>query len=147
MCVKFEGKIHKKLGKYWPISIPALGVYTQGISKKDALFMLKDLFEIAVYQPGFTVSVTLLPGNRVIVQTLRAEDDKHLIAMLLKNQRAEHGLSIQEVANRLGVSKHAYAQYEQARATPSLSKIEEFISAMNKHMHVVLELVDENKAA
>lgn len=146
MCIKFEGKTFKH-GKFWPISIPALGVYTQGLSKKDALFMLKDALELIVYRKGFSVRVGLLPGNRVIVQTERAEDDKHLIALLLKNQRAEHGLSIQEVANRLGVSKHAYAQYEQARATPGLSKIEEFISAMNKHVHVVLELVDESKAA
>lgn len=146
MCIKFEGSVFKS-GKYWPISVPALGVYTQGLSKKDALFMLKDALELAIYEPGFTVRVTLFSKNRVIVQTERAEDDRHLIALLLKNQRAEHGLSIQEVADRLGVSKHAYAQYEQARATPSLSKIEEFISAMNKRVHVVLELVDENKAA
>lgn len=146
MCIKFEGRLFKS-GKFWPISVPLLGIYTQGLSKKNALFMIKDALELAIFEPGFKVRVISLSKNRVIVQTERAEDDKHLIALLLKNQRAEQGLSIQEVANRLGVSKHAYAQYEQARATPSLTKIEEFISAMNKHVHVVLELVDERKAA
>lgn len=146
MCVKFEG-IFFKDGRYWPISVPALGVYTQGLSKKNALFMLKDALELAIYEPGFKVRITPLSNDRVVVQTLRAEDDKHLIALMLKTQRAEHGLSIQEVADRLGVSKHAYAQYEQARATPSLSKIEEFIRAMNKHLHVILELLDDRKAA
>ena len=66
---------------------------------------------------------------------------------MLKNQRAKYGLSLQEVADRLGVSKNAYAQYEQARAVPSITKVEEFIHAMSDRVHVVLDVLDEAKVA
>lgn len=146
MCIKFEGKLFKH-GKYWPIMVPALGMSTQGLSRKDALFMLKDAIELSIYRKGFSVVVDLLPDNRVMVQTTRANDDRYLIALMLKNQRAKYGLSLQQVADRLGVSKHAYAQYEQARAIPSIAKIVEFITAMSKHAHVTLDLLDDAKAA
>ncbi|PIR20002.1 MAG: hypothetical protein COV45_08490 [Deltaproteobacteria bacterium CG11_big_fil_rev_8_21_14_0_20_47_16] len=146
MCIKFEGRVFKQ-GRYWPIDVPALNVHTQGKSRKDALFMIKDALEMIIDRKGFSVAVSLLPQNRVIVQTKNAADDKYLIARMLQGQRAKCGLSIQQVADRLGVSKHAYAQYEQARAIPSIAKIVEFISAMNKHAHVAIDLLNDAEAA
>ncbi|OGQ06591.1 MAG: hypothetical protein A3G32_01710 [Deltaproteobacteria bacterium RIFCSPLOWO2_12_FULL_40_28] len=142
MCIKFEGKLFKE-GKYWPVCVPTLDVYTQGKSKKDALAMMKEAIELLVDRKGFSVLVNLLPGNTFILRTKQPDDDRYLIALMLKNQRAKYGLSLQKVADRLGVSKHAYAQYEQARAIPSITKVEEFIHAMSHHVHVVLDLVDE----
>ena len=146
MCVKFEGKLFKD-GRYWPIYVPALGVYTQGKSKKDAYFMIKDALELLVYRPGFEVVVTPLSKNRFILRAKNSSHDKYLIALLLKHQRGQHGLSISEVAKRLGITKHAYAQYEQARALPSITKVEEFIHAMSEHAHVVLDVIDDSEAA
>lgn len=146
MCVKFEGQL-VKAGKYWEVRVPALEVYTQGTSKKDALAMIEEAIELLVEQRGFAVVVSPLPGNRFLVRAKTADDDRHLIALLLKNQRAKYGLSLQEVANRLGLSKNAYAQYEHARAIPSISKIEEFIHAMSKQVHIVLDIIDETLVA
>ncbi|OGQ23239.1 MAG: hypothetical protein A3I05_04060 [Deltaproteobacteria bacterium RIFCSPLOWO2_02_FULL_44_10] len=145
MCVKFEGKVWKK-GKYWAVSVPVLEVSTQGKSKKDALAMIQEAVELMVDHKGFAVHVNPLQKNQFILRSKNDGGDKYLLALMLKNQRAKYGLSLQEVADRLGVTKNAYAQYEQARAVPSITKVEEFISSMSRHVHVVLDLLDEEAA-
>jgi DNA-binding XRE family transcriptional regulator len=142
MCIKFEGSLFKD-GKYWPVSVPLLAVCTQGKSKKNAYFMIKDAIELLVYRKGFKVRVVPVDSNRFVLFANSKTNDKYLVARMLQSQRAHAGLTIQQVADRLGVTKHAYAQYEQARALPSLTKIEEFLSAMNKKAHVVLEILEE----
>ncbi|MBI1909150.1 MAG: type II toxin-antitoxin system HicB family antitoxin [Deltaproteobacteria bacterium] len=146
MCVKFEGKLLKE-GKYWAVCVPALDVYTQGKSKKDALAMIREAVELLVDRKKIAVTVNPLPDNQFVLRAKEADDDKYLIALMLKNQRAKHGLSLQEVADRLGVSKNAYAQYEQTRAVPSITKMEEFIHAMSHNVHVVLDVLDEARVA
>ncbi len=146
MCVKFEGKLLKD-GRYWAVCVPALDVYTQGKSKKEALAMIKEAVELMVDRKGFFVRVNPLPENQFVLRAKEADDDKYLIALMLKNQRAKYGLSLQDVADRLGVSKNAYAQYEQARSIPSITKVEEFIHAMSHNVHVVLDVLDEARVA
>lgn len=146
MCVKFEGRVFKD-GKLWPVFVPALDIYTQGKNKKDALSMIKEAVELHVDRKGFAVEVSLMPDDRFILRSRKVGNDKYLVALMLKNQRAKYGLSISEVAKRLGISKNAYAQYEQARSIPSITKVEEFIYAMSKQMHVVLNVIDETLAA
>lgn len=142
MCIKFEGKL-KKEEKYWAVWVSALDIYTQGKSKKDALAMIKDAVELLVDRQKFIVDVSPFPNHQFILHSKTSENDRYLIALMLKNQRAKYGLSISQVAHRLGISKNAYAQYEQARAVPSITKVEEFIHAMSEHVHVVLDVLDE----
>ncbi|MDO8494412.1 MAG: type II toxin-antitoxin system HicB family antitoxin [Deltaproteobacteria bacterium] len=146
MCLKLEGNLSKE-GKWWAVCIPALRVYTQGKSKKDALFMAKDAVELLIDRAGFTAEARLLSNNQFVLWAAKSKNDRYLVALLLKKQRAKYGLSLQQVADRLGVSVNAYAQYEQARAVPSIAKIEEFIHAMNDRAHVVLDVLDEAEAA
>ena len=142
MCIKFEGKLWKT-GRYWAIVIPTLDVASQGKSKKNALNMIQEAVELMVDRRGFAVKVTLLSKNQFALQANRAKDDRYLLALMLKNQRAKHGLSLRGIADRLGISKNAYAQYEQARAVPSITKVEEFIHVMSKQAHVVLDIINE----
>jgi DNA-binding XRE family transcriptional regulator len=146
MCVKFEGRILKR-GRYWPVEVPALDLMTQGGSKRDAHRMIREAIRLLVNRPGFDVEIISLTPRRFILKGKGAEDDKYLIAFLLKQQRARHGLTAAEVARRLKITKHAYAQYEQARSLPSLAKIEEFVSAMSRDAHVVISVAEESKAA
>lgn len=146
MCVKFEGSLLRD-GRYWSVYISALRVATQGKSKKDAYFMIKDAVELIIYRTGFEVVVTPLSKNRFVLRAKDSSHDKYLVALMLKNQRGHHGLSTSDVAKRLGITKHAYAQYEQARAMPSITKVEEFIHAMSEHAHVVLDVIDDSEAA
>lgn len=146
MCVKFEGKISKS-GKFWLIEVPALDIMTQGKSKKNAYFMIKDAVELLVDRRGFETEITLLKENKFLLRAKRSEGDKYLVAFLLKQQRAKYALSISEVSERLGITRHAYAQYEQAMSLPSLTKIEEFVYAMSKRAHFVVNVFEESKAA
>lgn len=146
MCVKFEGRVLKG-GRYWPVEVPALGIMTQGKSRRDAYAMIKEAIELHVDRPGFKVEIVPTTGGRFVVKAQGTANDKYLIALLLKQQRAKHGLSTAEIAKRLGITKHAYAQYEQARSLPSLTKVEEFIHAMSKRAHFVLTVFEESEAA
>lgn len=146
MCVKFEGSVSKSK-RMWLVEIPALDVMTQGKSKKDAYIMIKDAVELLVDRKGFKVRVTPLSDNKFLLRAEDNENDKYLVAFLLKQQRAKYGLSTAEVAERLGITKHAYAQYEQARSLPSITKIEEFVYAMSKNAHFVVNVFEESKAA
>jgi DNA-binding XRE family transcriptional regulator/predicted RNase H-like HicB family nuclease len=146
MCIKLEGNLLRD-GRYWCVSLSVLGIHTQGRSKKDAYFMIKDAVELTIDRPGFEIVVVPLPNNRFILYAKNSAHDKYLIAHLLRYQRARYGLSIADLAKRLGITKHAYAQYEQARAMPSITKVEEFIHAMSEHAHVVLDIIDDSRAA
>ena len=142
MCVKFGGRFFKQ-GRYWPVEVPALDIVTQGKSAKDALAMIKEAVELHVDRPGFKIEVIPTDDRTFVVRAKGSRSDRYLLALFLKQQRAKYGLSSAEVAKRLGITKHAYAQYEQARNLPSLTKVEEFIHAMSKHAHCVLNVFEE----
>jgi DNA-binding XRE family transcriptional regulator len=146
MCIKFEGTL-AKAGNFWSVCIPTLEVYTQGKSPKKALSMIQEALELSVNRVGFAVVIDLFNPHQFVVRTQKAEHEKYLIALMLKNQRAKFGLSLREVAQRLGLTQNAYAQYEYARAIPSLTKVEEFINAMSQNLHVVLDVIDSNAKA
>lgn len=141
MCLKFEGKL-SKANKYWAVSVQALDIYTQGKTKKDALDMIREAISLSMGLKKSFIKAQTIGNDRFVLSSRKTKDDKFLMALMLKNQRAKHGLSLREVADRLGVSKHAYAQYEQGRALPSIAKVEEYIRVMNKNAHVVLNILE-----
>ena len=59
--------------------------------------------------------------------------------MLLRRQRECHGLTLSEVAERLGQSsRNAYARYEQGKAMPSVEKLEQLLTAIAPKQKLVL---------
>ncbi|MFA4973088.1 MAG: helix-turn-helix domain-containing protein [bacterium] len=146
MCVNFEGYVWRE-GSHWPVEVPALDVITQGRSKKDAYSMIKEAIELLVDRKGFEIMVVPIDADRFVLRAKRTEDDALLIALLLKQQRAKYGLSTSELAQRLGITKHAYAQYEQARSLPSLTKIQEFLAAMDKDAVFAVNILKSPHAA
>lgn len=146
MCVNFEGFVWRE-GRLWPIEVSALDVITQGRTKKDAYSMMKEAVELLVDRKGFEVEVVPMKHDRFILRAKRAEHDVYLIALLLKQQRARYGLSTNEVARRLGITKHAYAQYEQARSLPSLTRIQDFLSAMSEEAVFAVNVLNSRGAA
>jgi len=146
MCVKFEGRVFKDK-RAWVVEVPALDIVTQGTSKKNAYAMIKEAIELLVDARDFNIEITPMADNKFFVRAKKDQDDRYLVALLLKQQRAKYGLSTSAVAQRLGITKHAYAQYEQARSLPSITKIEEFVYAMSRNAHVVVNVFEEPKAA
>ncbi|MFH0798652.1 MAG: helix-turn-helix domain-containing protein [Pseudomonadota bacterium] len=147
MCVNFEGYLFKE-GRYWPVGVPALDVFTQGRTRKDAYSMIKEAVELLVDRKGFAVEVVPMTGDRFVLRAKKNECDKYLMAFLLRRQRAKYGLSLSQVASRLKITRHAYAQYEQARSLPSLSKVQDFVAAMSGDNAVfAIDVIDHHRAA
>ena len=62
---------------------------------------------------------------------MRASDQAALTALLLRRTRLKAGLSLAEVAAKLGArSLNAYARYEQGRTTPSVQKLSDLLPAV-----------------
>ena len=130
-----------KSESFWVIEIPALNVVTQGHTKKDAYFMIRDAVEMLINKKGFKTETVPLNKSEFL---FGSNDSGALIAFLLKQQRHKHGLSLSDMAERLGVaSKNAYAQYEQGKNLPSLTKLQNFLEAMSEDLILIFNVVEE----
>jgi len=133
--MRFAGKVFKS-ERYWAIEVPILSVVTQGHTKKEAFEMIADAIEILVNKPGFEVRV--FPGKSEYFE-IGASDEATLTAFLLRRKRGKSGLTLAEVARRLGsTSLNAYARYEQGRSVPTVPKLSELLSALASRKDFVL---------
>jgi len=135
-----KGKIFKE-GRFWIIEVPILNITTEGYSKKDAYNMMRDAVESLVSKKSFKTEVIDLTNNEFL---LGSNDCETLISFMLKQQRHKHNLSLSDMADRIGASsKNAYAQYEQGKNLPSLTKLETFLEAMNEDAKLVFNVVED----
>ncbi len=135
--MRFEGKIEKK-GSLWLIQATALDLMTQGHSRRQAWSMFKDAVETLVDVKGFQVEVFENSGHSF---EFSANKPDVLIALLLKRQRQKYGLTLKEVARRLGSSSvNAYARYEQGKVRPTVQKLVQLLEAVNPELGPVLRL-------
>jgi len=133
--MRFGGRIIKS-GRYWAIEVPILGVVTQGRTKKEAYEMIADAIESLVNKEGFKVDV--YPGKGEYFEVY-SQDLAAMIAFLLRRQRVRHGLSLAEVAGRLGAkSLNTYARYEQGTSVPTVEKFSQLLSAVSPERDFVL---------
>jgi len=125
--MRFAGRVFKA-GKHWVAEVPILGVCTRGRTRAEAREMLADAVESLVNRRGFTATVFEGKGGRV---ELGASDVAALTALLLRRERLRSGLSLAQVAERMGArSLNAYARYEQGRAAPTIRKLSELFAAV-----------------
>ncbi|MCF7975860.1 MAG: helix-turn-helix domain-containing protein [Phycisphaerae bacterium] len=135
--MKIEGRIVKS-GKWWAAEVPMLLTYTQGQTKKKAYAMIKDAIECLVDEPGFSIEVS--PGNEKGTICIASSDDRTLMAFALKQQRAEHCLSVRDVARNLGSkSPTAYSRYESGRVGLTLDKFSQLLRAIDPDLEPVLK--------
>jgi len=100
--------------------------------------MLRDAIESLVNRDGFRVSVETDRGGRC---TIGSNNDAVLVAFMLRALRAREGLSVREVASRLGAkSPNAYAQYETGRIAPSIDTLSRLLAALNPEFDAVLRV-------
>jgi DNA-binding XRE family transcriptional regulator len=134
--VKLPGRISRE-GRLWMAEVPMLDALTQGRSEPEALRMLADLVETMADREGFRVDVSRGAGTSLEVAS---NDPATLVSVLLRRQREKHGLSLTEVARRLGArSKTAYARYEQGASVPTITKFFELLAAVVPDGRFVLE--------
>lgn len=132
--MRFEGRIERD-GRFWLVEIPAFDALTQGRTKREAYAMAKDLLETMADTPGFEVRV--YPGGKKTFE-IGANQLRVLLALLLRRQRERQGLTLADVAKRLGQrSRNAYARYEQGKAMPTVEKLEELLKAVAPDQEIV----------
>ena len=125
-----------KIGKFWAIEVPILGVTTQGHTKKEAYEMIADAIESLVNKKGFKVEV--FPGKGPYFE-LGSPNLSTLTAFLLRRQRMKQGLTLVEVSKRLGAKSHnTYARYEQGKSIPTIEKFSKLLSALSPDNDFVL---------
>ena len=133
--MRFSGKLYQD-GNFWLAEIPILDVMTQGYSPEEALEMVADMVETMANVAGFHVDVYLGPDG---VFEVGSADPKPIISLLLQRKRELSGLSLSQVAERLGASsRNAYARYEQGRAAPSIEKLNELLRAVSPDTDIVI---------
>ncbi len=133
--MRFPGKL-LKVGRYWAIEVPMLGVATQGRSRQEALEMIRDAIELLADRKDFSVQV--FPGVDGYFE-VGSPDHATLGALLLRRVRTRSRLTLAQVAERLGArSLNAYARYEQGRCAPTLPKLLELLSAATSAPDFVL---------
>ena len=135
--MRFEGRVGKD-GRFWLAEIPAFDALTQGRTKRDALAMAKDLIETMAAVTGFEVTLYPSAGGSFEIEANRTGI---LLALLLRRQRERQGLTLAQVAQRLGQrSRNAYARYEQGRAMPTVEKLEQLLKAIAPEHRIIWRL-------
>lgn len=129
--MKLIGEIeHRDDG--WFAHCDLIGAWTQGKSLADAKRALVDCVEALLDDRHVEVTLAeIAQDRRRCVVEVSASDPAKLAQRLLAYQRGRHGLSLADVAERLGTdNRHAYARYERGLSQPSLGKYVELLSAV-----------------
>jgi DNA-binding transcriptional regulator YiaG len=133
--MRFSGAIYKD-GKFWLAEIPILDLTTQGRTKKEAYEMIADMLESLVDKDDF--KVTVYTGKKDTFE-VGSSDPKQMVRLLLQRKRELSGLSLAQVASRLGMkSRNTYARYEQGRSVPSVEKLNELLNAVCPQRDIVI---------
>ena len=139
--MKLEGRI-KKVGGWWAAEVPLLFVFTQGKTKKEALFMVKDSIESLIGKKGKRVKV-IVESISSNFFSVKANNLTQLMAFALKQQRSYHKKTIREVAQKLGSnSPAAYSRYENGQIKLNLDKFTQILQAIHKGNEPILKLAN-----
>ena len=118
LIMRFAGRVFKSEKRYWAIEVPILTVVSQGRTKKEAFEMIADAIETLVDKPDFKIH--LFPGKGEYFE-IGASDESALTAFFLRCERAKTGLTLAEVARKMGSkSLNTYARYEQGEPSQQL---------------------------
>ena len=137
--MKIEGKLEKKAGeKIWGVDIHEIGIFTQGRTKKEAFKMAKEAIELIVNLEGFEVVVKPAQNNSFFIIP---NNTGPILAMILRQKRVDSGLSIRDVARRLGQSSpNSYGRYENGKNIPTIEKFDELLAAIDPGLSSVLRV-------
>ncbi len=133
--MRFSGKVYKD-GKFWLAEVPILDAMTQGHSKKEAFEMVLDMIKSMVNKEGFQAEIYKGKNGNFEVGS---SDSRRMISLLLQRKRHASGLSLSQIADRLGLSSlNSYARYERGQTVPTLEKLGELLRAVNPEIDIVI---------
>lgn len=120
--------------------VPVFDAMTQGRTRKEAFEMIADWFVTMVDRRGFSVEIHAAGGNDFEVSS---DDSRAMVSLLLQRQRQRSGLTLAQVAQRLGArSRNAYARYEQGVSVPTVEKLDELLRAIAPGRDIVVRQSD-----
>ena len=133
--MRFSGRVFED-GSIWLAEVPVFEAMTQGRTRQEALEMIQDWFESMVGLPGFSAKTRLTGKDSFEIS---ASDLGPMISLLLQRQRQRSGLSLAEVARRLGArSRNAYARYERGESLPTIEKLDQLLQAVSEDRDLVV---------
>ena len=133
--MRFSGRVYKDVG-FWLAEIPILDAMTQGHTKKEAFEMAVDMIKSMVNKKDFRVE--LYKGKNGDFE-IGSSDSRHLISLLLQRKRELSGLSLSQVAAKLGFSsRNSYARYERGQTVPTIGKLAELLKAVDSKSDIVI---------
>ena len=137
--MKIEGRLEKKPGeRVWGVSIPEIGIFTQGKSKSDAYKMAKEAIELVVELNDFEVSIEPSSNNNFFIVP---NNIGPILSMILRQKRIDNGLSIRDIANRMGQSSpNSYGRYESGKSIPTIEKFDELLTAIDPNLSSILKV-------
>jgi len=134
------GRVAKEEGRFWSAHAELVGAFTHGESRREAFDVLAELIESMVDRPGFKVTIRdhAVAGDGAVV--IEANEPALLAALVLKHQREVRGLTLAQVAVKLGASsRNAYARYEQGASVPTIDKLYELLAVVAPDVALVFE--------
>ena len=133
--MRFSGKVYKD-DKFWLAEIPILDVMTQGHTKKETFEMVLDMIKSMVNKEEFQVEIYKGKNGNF---EIGSSDSRNMISLLLQRKRQSSGLSLSQVAKRLGFSsRNSYARYERGQTMPTIGKLGELLRAVNPMTDIVI---------
>ena len=135
--MEFKTSVTKEGGHYLA-EVSELNALTQGVTKKGAVFMLKDLLGEMLFdhfENKIEVKSKVL-GEEIILII----PDHYAFPLILKRLRAVKGKTIQEISDLCGFkSKNSYAQYEQGRRMPGIEQLAKLLEVMGAQLKISLK--------
>lgn len=133
------GEIEKR-GSLFAARLEPIGAYAQGKTREAACAALAStiLEHAADYGPleGLKVNVAD-DGDATLYIT--SNDPTRLIALLLRRQREFQDMSLADVTSAMGAkSRNGWAQYEQGRTDPSISKLQEMLAVVAPELTIAI---------
>ena len=100
--------------------------------------MVKEAIELVVDLEGFKVTIELAQNNNFFIVPNHIGP---ILAMILRQKRVDNGLSIREVADRLGQSSpNSYGRYETGKSIPTIEKFDELLAAIDPGSSSILRV-------
>ncbi|HAT09017.1 MAG TPA: hypothetical protein DCS97_00100 [Planctomycetes bacterium] len=122
-----------KSGRWYVVEAPALDLHTQGRSKAEALRMAEAWVRDMLDKQDLDVTATADDTGAGF--GLRCADAAVLVGLVLHRRRTAAGLSMREVADRLGSkSPNTYARYESGQTMPSVAQLDRLLAAVGSEL-------------
>ena len=102
--------------------------------------MIKEAIELVVdFDKNFRVDIKPIDNTSFFIIPNHIGP---ILALILRQQRIEMGLTIKEVTMKLGQSSlNAYGRYETGKNIPTLKKFDELLTAINPNVSSILKIL------